>query len=393
MIRLIVQYTLPLLAAMVLILSPAAGVQADGSDELARLRQALADYQAIAAKGGWQRIADGPLLRIGDVGTRVAAVRHRLEVTGDLTDAPPNGSRFGSALDTAVRRFQARHGLEVDGIVGPQTRAAMNVSATDRVAILAEALRREKTAMKDRLRRAVVVNVPAAELELVDDGRTVLHSRVIVGRVDWPTPLIRGTIRALVINPYWTVPPNIARRELVPKQRRDPAYLTKQDIRVFSDWSAQAAELDPRAVDWTDGRARQGLKLRQDPGPRNPLGQVKFLFDNPFDVYLHDTPHTDLFKKAVRTLSHGCIRVEKAVEIARHLLRGEPDWPADVFDRALASGETQRVELRHPITVMLISRIAWVAADGTVHFRKDPYGRDSGTGPPPETRVCTPENA
>jgi murein L,D-transpeptidase YcbB/YkuD len=381
-------------ALVVLAMAPVRAVLADGDGgAVARLQRALADYQAIAAQGGWPTVQFGPLLRVGDVSNRIPALRRRLAATADLAAGPPNSSEFDAAVDAAVRRFQARHGLETDGIVGPKTLAALNVSATDRVAILAEAVRRARVGLANQPRRAVVVNVPAAELDVVEDGHTVLQSRVIVGRTTWPTPLITGKITALVINPYWVVPPNIARRELLPKQRRDPNYLDAHDIRVFSDWTAQAAELDPHAVDWTNGQARRGLKLRQDPGPKNPLGRVKFLFANPFDVYLHDTPNVDLFERSARTLSHGCIRVEKAMDLARYLLRGDPAWPPDVFEQAVANGENRRIDLRHPITVTLISRIAWVAPDGTVQFRRDPYGRDSGTRPPPESRVCTPDGA
>jgi len=369
--------------------TPVGASRADGGAE--RLDQALARYQAIAGRGGWPAVAAGSLLRLGDSDGRVITLRRRLAATGDLADGNAGTQLFDSGLDAAVRRFQDRHGLEPDGIVGPATRAALNVPAGDRVAVLVEALRRLRDGARDQPPRVVTVNVPAAELAVIDNGQTVLRSRVIVGRADWPTPLITSEIRAIEINPYWVVPPNIALRELLPKQRRDPDYLTQQDIRVFSDWSAEAAELDPHAVDWSDSRARRGLKLRQDPGPRNPLGRVKFVFANPYDVYLHDTPHVDLFKRSARTLSHGCIRVEKALDLALYLLRGDPAWPPDTFEQAVASGENRRIALRNPIPVTLISRIAWVDPDGIVHFRKDPYGRDSGTEPPPESRVCTPD--
>ncbi len=343
-----------------------------------RLRRALATYRGIAADNGWQPIGSGPNLEIGVEDDRVPALRRRLAATGDLAIAPAGFSTFDTELGAAVRRFQARHGIDVDGVVGPQTRAELNRPVEERIASLADALRRLRVEGRLRASRAGMVNVPAAELDVVENGRTVLHSRVIVGRPDWPTPLISGKIRAIDINPFWVVPRNIARREILPRVRRDPAYLREHNIRVFSGWSAAATELDPRDIDWAKSRMTgMPFKLRQDPGPRNPLGRIKFVFDNPYDVYLHDTPHPALFSRSARTLSHGCIRVEKARDLALYLLRNDPGRSAEDLDRAIASGKSRRLDLGEPMPVYLIHRTAWVDEAGIVQFRRDPYALET----------------
>lgn len=324
--------------------------------ELARLREALRRYRAIAAAGGWPAVPEGPKLELGVRSPRVALLRQRLQASGDLAAGNAEDDRFDdrfdAGLDAAVRRFQARHGLAVDGVVGPRSLAALGVPVARRVAALELNLRRLAARAGGWGERYLAVNAAAARYRVVEDGAVVLERRAVVGRPDWPTPALEGLIDRLELNPSWTVPPRIARLELLPKIRKDPGYLARHDMR------------------WVDGL------LRQAPGPDNPLGRVKFLFDNPYSVYLHDTSAPRLFERAERFLSHGCVRVEDALELARLLLRGDPAWPAGRLEAVVGSGETLRVELPRPMPLYIVYLTAWVEPDGTVNFRDDPYGRD-----------------
>ena len=344
------------------------------------LRAALNRYLAIAAEGGWETVPPGTLMKPARRDGRVPVLRRRLAAEDIRAATATTGALYDTELADALRRFQTRHGLDIDGIVGPQTLAALNVPAERRVAILAFNLRRLRTHLSELAPTAAVVNIPGAELWMIEDGTEVLRSRVIVGRRDWPTPLFRSTITELVFNPYWTVPPRIARLEMLPRIRRDPGYLARQGIRVLNGWDEDAVELDPDNIDWLAVRGAVPYILRQDPGPLNPLGRVKFMFANPYHVYLHDTPKQKLFDLAKRTLSHGCIRVEGAALLAMGLLAPDPAWPVEAVASAMASDETVRVRLIQPVPLYLINLTAWADVYGTVHFRPDSYGDDQRNG-------------
>ncbi len=336
------------------------GQESPGSVEAAsapvRLRAALARYRAIEAAGGWPTVPDGPNLEAGAEGARVALLRRRLQATGDLDETAAATAPFDAALDSSVRRFQARHGLAVDGIVGRRTLAALNRPVGARIATLELNLRRLEREARDWGERYLVVNVAAARYRLVEPGRPTVERPAIVGRPDWETPSLEGLIDRLEFNPTWTVPPRILRLELLPKIERDPDYLARHDM------------------EWVDGL------LRQAPGPNNPLGRVKFLFDNPYSVYLHDTSSPRLFERAERFLSHGCVRVADALDLARRLLRGDPDWPAERIEAVVASGRTERVRLSRPLPLHIVYDTAWVEENGIVNFRDDVYGRDRQAG-------------
>lgn len=337
-----------------------------------RLRSALADYRAIAAAGGWPSVPPGPTLEQGDADLRVPTLRRRLAVTGDLAGGLADGSPFyDAAVAEAVRRFQGRHGLDPDGRTGPRTLAALNRSVGARIGEIEESMADLRDPEFGVGERGILVNIAAAQVTLVEDGEPVLTSRVIIGRPDWPTPTLRSRVTAIVINPPWVVPVSIAVREIVPKVRTlGEEYLLRQGIRLIGEGNR---ELDPSAVDWSAvGRTGMPFVLRQDPGPLNPLGRVKFQFDNRYSVYLHDTPSRRLFERSERTLSHGCVRVEAAQRLALHLLRQE-GWTEAQFERAMERGATKRVELTRPLPVHLVSLSAWKDESGAVHFHDDPY--------------------
>ena len=312
-----------------------------------RLRSALQRYRAIVRSGGWPNVPDGPSLRLGDSGTRVAALRARLAATGDLPSA--GGDAFDEPLDAALRRFQARHGLDADGIVGPATRAALDVPTEQRVEQIELNLERWRWLEPTLGGRYVMVNIAGFEAGLYDHDRLTLGMRAIVGTRYRRTPIFSDEIRYIVFSPYWNIPASIAREEIRPKGRD---FMRRNDIEELAS-----------------GR------LRQRPGPDNALGRVKFMFPNRFNVYLHDTPARELFARSARSFSHGCIRLEKPLALAEALLRGE-GWTMDEIEEATGRSTPRTVDLDEPVPVHILYWTAWVDENGTVQFRRDLYGRD-----------------
>jgi len=336
-----------------------------------RMRGALARYRAIAAAGGWPAVPPGQTLEEGARGERVALLRARLEVTDDqLGTAVDDRDLFDAELAAAVGRFQATSGLEVDGRVGPQTLAVLAVTANHRVEQLRANLERIRWVFPDAGDDFVVVNIAGFKLYLIRGRQMVWSTRVQVGKPYHQTPVFRDRITYLVFNPTWTVPTGILRNELLPAIREDPSYLTKQNLTVL-DPTGQV--VDPSTVDWN---ATFPYTIRQEPGPTNALGRVKFMFPNPYHVYLHDTPSRNLFERADRSFSHGCIRVEDPLRLAELLLATTPGWTREGIESAVASGVTRTVSLAHPMPLMLLYFTAEVPPQGTVIFYRDPYDRD-----------------
>jgi murein L,D-transpeptidase YcbB/YkuD len=338
-----------------------------------RLRDALAFYTALVSSGGWQSLPAGPSLKQGMTHDQVGDLRRRLDLTEDLAAGDQRSTLFDAELEAAVRRFQARNGLDVDGIVGRETRAMLNVPADIRAAAIAQSLCRYPELVAKQSGTSIIVNVPGAELRFFRDGELIFSGRVIVGRADWPTPLISDAISAIELNPYWNIPPRIARQEVIPRIIRDPEYLRSRGIRVLSLGEAAPRELDPAQIDWTSvGGGALPFRLRQDPGPRNAMGLVKFRLNNPYHVFLHDTPARQLFDNAKRNLSHGCVRVQGALDLAKLILEARSDLPPNGLEQALEGNAPVVVRLRAPIPVHLVVISAWVDEDGTVNFRNDP---------------------
>lgn len=320
--------------------------------EFWRMRDAIRRYRAIETAGGWPQVPAGPKLTLGAQDDRVAALRSRLEAEGDLTETAPDARLFDASLESAIRRIQDRHGLESDGVVGRGTIDALNVPVRARIRSMRLNLSRIHARPWADERRNVIVNIAGASYRLTDDDRLVYERRTIVGQRGWPTPLLDSVIDRLDLNPYWYVPPRITRLELLPRLNRDPGYLARNGMRLV------------------DG------VYRQDPGPRNPLGVVKFLFPNRYSVYLHDTNNPKLFQLPDRFLSHGCIRLSNAREFASYLLKDDPAWSDERLEQAIAAGRTQTVMLTRPLPIHLVYQTAWVDDAGKVNFRKDIYGRD-----------------
>ncbi|MBP1659436.1 MAG: peptidoglycan-binding protein [Candidatus Aminicenantes bacterium] len=344
------------------------------------LRNVYVAYGALALRGGWPAVPPGPKLAKGDRDARVRAIRTTLLAQGDLSAAPaaPDPDLFDEALERGVEAFQARHGLEPDGVVGAGTVSALNVPPAERLMQIRANLERWRWVTQDLGERYILVNVAGFRAGVYEAGREVLPMRAIVGKAYRQTPDFSGRLSTITLNPAWNVPPKLAREDILPKVRKDPGYLRKKGFRIFEDWTAAAREIDPSAVDWEriDGE-RLSFKFRQDPGPQNSLGRIMFLFPNKFDVYLHDTPERWLFSRAVRDFSSGCIRVERPLDLASYILRDDPVWTKEKIAEALASGETKAIPLRERLNVHLLYWTAWLGDDGRAQFRQDIYLRDA----------------
>ncbi|MEJ2217113.1 MAG: L,D-transpeptidase family protein [Gemmatimonadota bacterium] len=339
------------------------------------LRDALARYREMADSGGWPQVPAGPKLEVGSSGARVAVLRRRLAATGALHDALAQADTFDTALADAVRRFQSHQGLDVDGAVGPATLAALNVPVKDRIAQIEANMERWRWLPEDLGRRYIVVNIADFTLTAVESTSTALKMRVVVGQRYHATPVFSDTMRYVVLNPYWNVPTSIAVREILPLVRKDPAYLTRQNMEVLS--LTGNVPIDPATIDWRPVDAsRFPYRIRQRPGPWNALGQMKFMFPNPYNVYLHDTPARQLFSRSARGFSHGCIRLEKPLDLLAYVLRDNPAWTKDGIDSALDSRTETTIRIAEPIPVHILYWTAWADADGSIQFRDDIYGRD-----------------
>lgn len=368
---------------------------APGQPEYAVLQQALQEYRRLASSGGWTTLGPGPALRPGDEGERVLALRHRLSASGDLAGdaaaAGGAGERFDDALADAVRRFQDRHGLEADAVVGDSTRAALNVPVERRIRQIELNLERWRWLPAELGRRHVRVNIANFRMEVRESDSTALEMRAIVGRHYRQTPVFSDTMRYVVVNPSWNVPHSIAVNDILPQVRKSPSYLSQQGMQVFRGWGGESSAVDPATVDWQSlGPKNFPYRFVQRPGPQNALGQVKFMFPNRFAVYLHDTPARGLFARSVRTFSSGCIRLERPLELLDYLFRDSEQWTPTTLRAALDGRSERTIRLPGPVPVHLQYWTAWAEDGQTVHFRRDIYGRDGRLAeafgaPPPGT--------
>jgi murein L,D-transpeptidase YcbB/YkuD len=343
-----------------------------------RLKSALAGYKKTAASGGWERVPDGPTLEAGKRDWRIPKLRRRLLVTGDLADSSSVRSEwFDSTLHRAVCHFQKRSGLEVNGTVNRDFLAELNVPVEERVHQLEINLERWRWLPQALGERYILINIANFELVAFEGDKSAMVMRAVVGQRYRRTPEFSGLMTYLVLDPSWEIPPSIAVEDKLPLIRRDPTYLAREKIRLLQGWGEEAKEIDPAGVDWKSVTKKNfNYRLHQEPGPENPLGKIKFMLPNKFNVYLHDTPAQELFTKTTRTFSSGCIRVEKPLELAEYLIRGDARWMPGTLRAAIRKGTEQTVRLPKPIPVHLVYWTAWVDEDGTVNFRSDIYGRD-----------------
>jgi len=337
-----------------------------------RLVAKLKEYRAIAAAGGWNQIPAGKALQPGAKDVRLPSLREFLVTTGDMDPATrPVDDHYDDVTLAAVIKFQRRHGLTDDGVIGPTTLEQMNVPTAKRIRQLEVNLERRRWLDREPGGFYVFANLADQELKVVKDGKTIHTARIVVGKTYHKTPVFTEDMTYLVINPYWNVPSSIANKEYLPKLRSDPGYLQRQGIRVLN---ASGQVVNPYSVNWS-GIGRMPYRLRQDTGDKNALGRIKFMFPNKYNVYIHDTPSKSLFKKDLRVFSHGCMRVENPRQLAEVLLRNQ-GWSLDRINSQIESGERRIVKLEQKIPVYVTYITAWVNKDGSVNFRRDVYGRD-----------------
>ena len=340
-----------------------------------RLMQALAHYRSIAARGGWPAVPAGPTLRPGMSDPRVPAVRKRLAVTRQLTGQDSESPLFDQQLEGAVKAFQRQHGLAADGVVGKDTLAALNVPVEGRIDQIRVNLERARWVLHDLPEEFVLVDIAGFNVRYIRNGRIIWDSRAVVGQPFRKTPVFKSRITYLEMNPTWTVPPTILRKDVLPAIKRDIGYLQKQNMRVI-DYNHNV--IDPADIDWQRYSGRDfPYLIRQDPGPHNALGRIKFMFPNEHLVYLHDTPSKSLFERTERAFSSGCIRIEHPFRFAELLLDDPVGWNQDAVVRTIESGETRKVSLPRPVTVILLYWTVASDAKGDVLFKQDIYDRDA----------------
>jgi len=341
----------------------------------AELRSALAVYRALAANGGWAAVPLGATLKPGMTDPRVPAIRARLMLTDGAGPPANDPQAYDGALVEAAKRFQARQGLESDGVIGASTIVSMNVPVQERIQSIVMAMERLRWMPEDLGKQYVIVNIAGFELRRVNGGSVEERMAVVVGKPYHRTPVFSDRIRYIEFNPYWNVPPAIALNEELPRLRTNPSALAAQGFEIVQGNQV----IDPRSLDWSRyGGGNFPFQLRQRPGSNNALGRVKLMFPNPHNVYLHDSPARSLFSRNERAFSHGCIRLARPLELADQVLRagGVSGWNKDRIDQVIASAKTTVVNLQEPLPVHITYLTAWVDG-GVVNFRGDIYGHDA----------------
>jgi murein L,D-transpeptidase YcbB/YkuD len=349
-----------------------------GSETAEATFEAAKRYADIVAAGGWPRVG----MSLPDSkGRAVTELRRRLAAEGYLSADEANGAAWDERLTEAVKRFQSNMGLRQTGFVSGATLNELNVPAAVRARQLAATAKRLSHLHFRFGERYVDVNIPAAAVEAVEDGQATRRYTAIVGDPRHPSPEITAKIVSIDLNPTWTVPASIVKKEVVPKLRRDPNYLSREQIRVLD---GRGHEIDPRQVRWLSKPRAARFTFRQDPGVKNSLGLIRISMPNNHDVYMHDTPKKNLFARAYRFLSHGCVRVDGVYDLAAWILEGSASSPSGHWDEATLrqnadKGQAEKIRLLRPVPVVWAYMTGWASADGTVHFRRDIYGMDKQT--------------
>lgn len=344
------------------------------------LRAALPRYQNLAAAGGWPPVAAGKSIHPGKQDSRIPTIRERLQIEGFLPSTPTDTLiYYDTMLVQAVIQFQLRHGLTDDGVIGKSTIAAMNIPAEQKVRQIIINLERWRREAHDPGKKYVLVNIADFTLNAIENDMVILEMPIIVGTQRHETPEFSDLIQYMDLNPYWNIPISIARNELLADLRKNPHYLDKEHIRLFSDRTSEAREINPLSIDWNQVSPNKmgQFAFRQDPGKWNALGAIKFVFPNHFNVYMHDTPAQSLFKRSDRAFSHGCIRLAHPLKLAEFLLGGsERGWSSEQLNELIGTGERTIVPLPTPIPVHIIYRTVTSDQDGAISFHPDIYNRD-----------------
>jgi murein L,D-transpeptidase YcbB/YkuD len=340
---------------------------------VAATEAAIGQLQDIVSRGGWPSVPGAQPLRLGSSGPAVSMLRRRLIVSGDIGPETGTSPVFDSYVEAAVRRFQARHGINATGVVSQQTFAALNVPADVRLRQLETNLIRLRSFSRDLGNRYVTANIPAASVETVENGYVVTHHIAGVGKIDRQSPVMQTKAIQINFNPFWTVPASVIRKDLIPKMQADPNYLTANHIRVYNK---DGMELAPEQINWNSLEALN-YKFRQDVGGDfNSLGVVRIDIANPYGVYMHDTPAKGIFGDDFRFVSSGCIRLQNVRDYVAWLLKETPGWDRDHIDEVIRSGERVDVKITPAVPVYWVYVTAWAAPDGVIQFRDDIYQRD-----------------
>jgi murein L,D-transpeptidase YcbB/YkuD len=356
---------------------PKASLPTLAPETVQHTEMAVARYEQVVANGGWPQVPLNDRLRTGARNPAVPALRQRLKLAGDLDPAAVENDVYDSYVETAVRRFQARHGLSADGRPGKLTFDALNVPPDQRLSQLKTNLARLRAFDTKSAQRFVVCNIPAAQLEAIENGTVMSRHIAVVGKPDRPSPDINSRIVEINFNPYWTVPVSIVRKDLIPKMQAEPDYLTKNKIRILDP---KNNELTPAQINWFSEEA-VNYKFKQDPGDLNSLGSIRINFPSPHGVYMHDTPYKNLFGEDVRFHSSGCMRIQNVRDLVSWMLSETSGWSRIEIDEVIKSGERKDAKLKTPVPLHWIYVTAWSTADGVVQFRDDIYNRD-GLSPP-----------
>ncbi|MBW8639691.1 L,D-transpeptidase family protein [Hoeflea sp. WL0058] len=336
------------------------------------VEDAIRTYNNIVMQGGWPMVPASNKLQLGDNDPAVSVLRQRLFISGDLPRAAGASNAFDTYVEGAVKRFQARHGLPADGVLGQYSFAALNVPANIRLGQLETNLVRLKSMSGFLGDRYVVVNIPAAQIEAVEGNRVVQRHTAIVGKISRQTPILNSKIHEIILNPYWTAPRSIVEKDIMPLMREDPTYLTRNNIRLF-DYHGN--EVSPQTIDWSVEEAPK-LMFRQDPGKINAMASTKINFHNPHAVYMHDTPQQSKFGQLMRFESSGCVRVQNVRDLTTWLLENTAGWDRQTMETVIATGENTEIALADPVPVYFTYITAWSTSDGVVQFRDDIYHRD-----------------
>ncbi|MGI9520185.1 MAG: L,D-transpeptidase family protein [Hyphomicrobiaceae bacterium] len=359
--------------------NPPRGLPTISRRNIAPTKAAIRKYEGFVKRGGWKPIPAFPKklkLSLGVTNPLVAAVRTRLHLSGHLRVTSSYPDYFDYDLEKAVERFQAGNGLTPTGIVGGRTRKALNVSAKSRLRQLRLNLGRLRTYARSKKSRYVVVNIPAAQIEAVENGRVVSRHTGVVGKIDRKTPILSSVIHELNFNPIWRLPPTVIRKDLIPKGRRMQRAKKNVLIKYGIDaYGSNGRKLDPKRINWNSSQPFR-LRYRQQPGPDNPLGFVKINFHNQHSVYLHDTPSDRVFGRNFRAASSGCVRVGNIEPLLSWLLSSNKQWDGYAVQGIRDSGKTRTVRLRRKVPLHMVYLTAWATEDGAVHFRRDLYRRD-----------------
>lgn len=343
-----------------------------------RMLEALKRYQKIAANGGLETLPEFKNLKPGMRDAVVPALRKRLAIEGDyVCDRNETGTRYTGCLVEAVKRFQARHGLEDKGFIGKMTRKALNESAASKVTKLKLNLDRIKWIKREDDRYHIYINIPTFTMYMYDQKKIIQSMRVIVGRKGHESPIFYGRVRTIVLNPYWRIPASIVRHETIPKLQKDPGYTKKKKIEIRTRYSEHSPTVNPYRVNWHKyGRKLPPYRFMQSPGEHNALGKVKYLFPNRYVVYMHDTNQRYLFSKDFRALSHGCVRLHKPFDLLETFCEIEPHIDYEKSKEILEENKKTPFRLKETIPVDIVYLTALAMEDSTVIFTDDVYGYD-----------------